>query len=147
MEHQIREFLDRLNRCSWAMTQRRDATWQSFCPERYEDVAEQTPPWRRAKRLQNAYAYHGPRTHQRRSHYLMAPTYVFAVSRSLREQSDMSETDRLPTTSTLPLFDRNPLFPSSLFFYSFLWHVFPFANVESVTLFRSFFDYIIKNKR
>lgn len=29
-----------------------------------------------------------PRTHQRRSHYLMAPTYVFAVSRSLREQSD-----------------------------------------------------------
>lgn len=90
-----------------------------FVQERYEDVAERTPSRRRAKRLQNAYAYHEPRTHQRRSHYLMAPTYVFAVSRSLREQSDMPETDRLPTTSTLPPFHPHPLFSSSLFFSFF----------------------------
>lgn len=58
----------------------------------------------------------GPRTHQRRSHYLMAPTYVFAVSRSLREQSDVPETDRLPTISTpLPL---HLLFPSFLFLFT-----------------------------
>lgn len=38
---------------------RHDATWQSLCPGRYEDVVEQTPPRRRAKRLQNVYAYHG----------------------------------------------------------------------------------------
>lgn len=57
----------------------------------------------------------GPRTHQRRSHYLMAPTYVFAVSRSLREQSDVPETDRLPTISTpLPL---HLLFRSFLFLF------------------------------
>lgn len=38
---------------------RHDATWQSLCPGRYEDVVEQTPPRRRAKCLQNVYAYHG----------------------------------------------------------------------------------------
>ena len=68
------------------------------------------------------------RTHQRRSHYLMAPTYVFAVSRSLREQSDVPETDRLPTTFTLPPFHPHPLFPPSLFFSSFLFFSFFFYS-------------------
>lgn len=61
----------------------------------------------------------GPRTHPRRPHYLMAPTYVFAVSRSLREQSDTPETDRLPTTSPPTL--RHPHFRSFLFLFPSSW--------------------------
>lgn len=85
----------------------------------------------------------GPRTHQRRSHYLMAPTYVFAVSRSLREQSDVPETDRLPTISTpLPL---HLLFPSFLFLFILCFLSPSFLLLQSSSFYPPLFK--IVNKR
>lgn len=50
--------------------------------------------------------------HRRYTHYLMAPTYVFAVSRSLKDQSRPDESVRLV------------FFPSLHFFFLLLGHTF-----------------------